>query len=148
MEMVSPAGPVYQAGTLSGNPLAMAGGIATLEILKEPGTYETLEELSAKLATGLAKAAAHHKIPLAINRVGSMVGFFFVKSEGAVVQNYADACASDTARFAKFFNSMLEHGVYLAPSQFETLFVSLAHTEEAIETTLAAADRAFAACAV
>lgn len=146
MEMVSPAGPVYQAGTLSGNPLAMAGGIATLEILKEPGTYETLEEHSHRLAAGLEKLAASHRVPIALNRVGSMLTVFFVQTDGQKVQNYADACASDTKRFAKFFNSLLEQGIYLPPSQYESLFISLAHTEAAIDQTLEAADRAFAAC--
>jgi glutamate-1-semialdehyde 2,1-aminomutase len=145
MEMVSPAGPVYQAGTLSGNPLAMSGGIATLEILKEPGTYETLEELGQRLATGLIESAAHHQVPVAVSRVGSMVGLFFVTMSGQTVQNYADACACDTKRFAAFFNNMLEQGIYLAPSQYEALFVGLAHTDETIDQTLAAADVAFAA---
>jgi glutamate-1-semialdehyde 2,1-aminomutase len=147
MEMVSPAGPVYQAGTLSGNPVAMAGGIATLEILKEPGTYETLEEISQKLATGLEKSAASYKVPIALHRVGSMLTVFFVRTPGQKVENYTDACACDTTRFAKFFNSMLEQGIYLPPSQYESLFISLAHTEETIDQTLEAADRAFAACA-
>jgi glutamate-1-semialdehyde 2,1-aminomutase len=147
MEMVSPDGPVYQAGTLSGNPLAMSGGIATLEILKEPGTYETLEELSKQLADGLIASAASHGVPVAVNRVGSMVGLFFVKTIGQKVQNFADACACDTTRFAAFFNTMLDHGVYLAPSQYEALFISLAHTEASINQTLEAAEIAFAAIA-
>jgi glutamate-1-semialdehyde 2,1-aminomutase len=147
MEMVSPAGPVYQAGTLSGNPLAMSGGIATLEILKEPGTYETLEELGQRLVDGLLASAARRKVPIAINRVGSMVGLFFVASDGLTVQNYADAIACDTSRFAAFFTCMLEQGVYLAPSQFEALFISLAHTDQTIDQTLEAADLAFTAMA-
>jgi glutamate-1-semialdehyde 2,1-aminomutase len=144
MEMVSPSGPVYQAGTLSGNPLAMSGGIATLEILKEPGTYETLEELGDRLENGLIKAAAKRKVPIAINRVGSMVGVFFVNIAGQQVQNYADACACDTKRFAAFFNQMLENGIYLPPSQFEAWFISLAHTDEIIDQSIDAADAAFA----
>src|SRR5205823_5933856 len=123
----SPVGPMYQAGTLSGNPLAMAAGIATLEIMKEPDAYETLETLGARLATGLQRAADEANIPVAINRVGSMIGMFFVKEKGQPVTDYAQATASDTQRFAKFFHAMLERGVYLAPSQYETLFLSLAH---------------------
>jgi glutamate-1-semialdehyde 2,1-aminomutase len=143
MELVSPVGPMYQAGTLSGNPLAMAAGIATFEILKEPGAYETLERSSAQLADELTKAAEKADVPIAVNRVGSMVGFFFVKEKGQPVTNYAEATASDTNRFAKFFHAMLANGVYLAPSQFETLFVSLAHDEEAIDQTIQAAAAAF-----
>jgi glutamate-1-semialdehyde 2,1-aminomutase len=143
MSQVSPAGSVYQAGTLSGNPLAMSAGIATLEILKEPGAYETLETRSRALANGLAKAAAEHNVPVAINRVGSMIGLFFVKQPGQRVANYADATACDTAAFASFFHAMLARGVYLAPSQYEALFVSLAHDDDAIERTLTAARSAF-----
>jgi glutamate-1-semialdehyde 2,1-aminomutase len=145
MEMISPSGPVYQAGTLSGNPLAMSGGIATLEILKEPGTYETLEELSDRLATGLVQSAAKRGVPIAVNRVGSMVGLFFVKQSGQTVASYADALACDTGRFASFFISMLEQGIYLPPSQYESWFISLAHTDEAIDQTLEAADLSFTA---
>lgn len=143
MEMISPSGPVYQAGTLSGNPLAMAAGIATLEILQEAGAYEALEASSAKLATGLAEVAAAAGVPVAITRVGSMVGLFFVKEEGQLVRSYSEAIACDTAAYARFFHSMLENGVYLAPSQFETLFVSLAHDDEAIELTIDAAAKGF-----
>jgi glutamate-1-semialdehyde 2,1-aminomutase len=142
MERVSPAGPVYQAGTLSGNPLAMAAGLATLEILEEPGAYSTLDESSAALAKGLGEAASAAGIPVAINQIGSMVGLFFSNKP---VQNYADAAASDTAMYAKFFHGMLDQGVHLPPSQFETFFVSLAHDEDAIEATVAAAARAFEA---
>jgi len=143
MELISPAGPVYQAGTLSGNPLAMAGGLATLEILAEPGSYETLEERSDRLARGIAAAAEDNNVPLAVNRVGSMIGLYFVKSKGQQVQNFPDALAADSTRFTKFFHGMLERGVYLAPSQYEALFVGLAHTDEAIDQTLEAADAAF-----
>jgi len=142
MRQVSPAGPVYQAGTLSGNPLAMACGTATLELLKEPEVYQKLEAQSAALAAGLEKAAADAGVPLAVNRVGSMLTPFFVKQAGAKVENFADATACDTAAYAKFFRAMLDSGVYLAPSQFEAMFVGLAHTPEAIEQTLAAARRA------
>jgi glutamate-1-semialdehyde 2,1-aminomutase len=147
MQLVSPEGPVYQAGTLSGNPLAMAGGIATLEILAEPGSYETLEERAALLAKGLADAADAAGVPLTINRVGSMLTPFFVKSPGAPVRNYAEATASDTAAYAVFFHAMLSRGVMLAPSQYEAMFVSLVHTQDAIEQTIAAAKKALEAVA-
>jgi glutamate-1-semialdehyde 2,1-aminomutase len=147
MEQVSPAGPVYQAGTLSGNPLATAAGIATLDILQEPGAYEQLEATSGKLIAGLADAAAAAKVPAAFNRVGSMLGLFFVRQAGSSVNNFADATNCDLDAFAVFFHAMLDRGVYLAPSQFEALFVSLAHDEAAIELTIKAAREAFAAVA-
>lgn len=147
MEMVSPAGPVYQAGTLSGNPLAMAGGIATLEILQEPGSYETLEERSDTLAKGLIAAAKAAKVHVAVNRVGSMIGLFFTKKRGQAVTNFEQATACDTQAFARFFQAMLDNGVYLAPSQFEAIFVGLAHTDDAIAQTIKAAEKAFDAVA-
>jgi glutamate-1-semialdehyde 2,1-aminomutase len=147
MELVSPVGPVYQAGTLSGNPLAMACGLATLDIMKEPGAYDTLEQRSGNLAEGLIDAAAEAGVPVAVNRVGSMIGLFFVTDAGKQVLNFADATASDTDRFAKFFHAMLDAGVYLAPSQYEALFVGLAHDDEAIERTIDAASKAFKAVA-
>ena len=147
MEFVSPTGGVYQAGTLSGNPLAMAGGLATLEILQEPGAYQALERRSAALAEGLIDAAGASGIPLALNRVGSMMTPFFVRSAGQSVTNYADATASDTKAYAIFFHAMLENGVYLAPSQYEAMFVGLAHTDPVIEQTIKAAEKAFAAVA-
>jgi len=143
MEMISPDGPVYQAGTLSGNPLAMSAGIATLEILREPGIYESLETASAQLAAGLATAVADAGVPVAINRVGSMICLFFTREPGQPVRNFAEATACDTSAYARFFHAMLDNGVYLAPSQFETLFVSLAHDDDAIAQTLAAAERSF-----
>jgi len=139
MEQISPAGPVYQAGTLSGNPLAMAAGLATLEILEEPGAYSQLETSSAKLAKGLGEAALTAGIPVAVNQVGSMVGMFFSK---VPVTNYAEATGSDTAAYGKFFHAMLENGVHLPPSQFETFFVSLAHGDEVIDETVRVAGRA------
>jgi glutamate-1-semialdehyde 2,1-aminomutase len=147
MELVSPVGPVYQAGTLSGNPLAMACGLATLDIMKEPGAYDTLEQRSGNLAEGLIDAAAEAGVPVAVNRVGSMIGLFFVTEAGKQVLNFADATASDTDRYAKFFHAMLDQGVYLAPSQYEALFVGLAHDDEAIERTIDAAGKAFKAVA-
>jgi glutamate-1-semialdehyde 2,1-aminomutase len=139
MEMISPAGPVYQAGTLSGNPLAMAAGLATLEILKESGAYKTLESRSAVLANGLRQAAESAGVNVTINRVGSMLTPFFVKKAGAKVENFTDASASDTAAYGRFFNAMLEAGVYLAPSQYEAMFVGLAHSDQHIEQTISAA---------
>jgi len=147
IEMVSPAGPVYQAGTLSGNPLAMAAGISTLEILKEPGAYETLEDRSASLAQGLQEAADAANVPVAVNRVGSMLTPFFTPAKGRTVDNYADATSSDTTAYARFFHAMLDQGVYLPPSQYEAWFVGLAHTEEVIQLTIHAATQAFATLA-
>jgi glutamate-1-semialdehyde 2,1-aminomutase len=142
MERVSPAGPVYQAGTLSGNPLAMAAGLATLEILEEPGAYESLEKCSARLAGGLKEAAAAASVPVAVNQIGSMVGMFFSNKP---VLNYTDATASDTGAFGRFFHAMLDQGVHLPPSQFEAFFVSQAHSEDVIDATIKAASRAFEA---
>jgi glutamate-1-semialdehyde 2,1-aminomutase len=147
MEQVSPAGKVYQAGTLSGNPLAMAGGIATLEVLQEGGVYEGLEWHSAMLANGLIDTAAKANVPITINRVGSMLTPFFTKTAGQPVRNYADATSCDVKAYATFFHAMLEHGIYMAPSQFEAMFTSVAHTDELIEETIRAAETAFAAVA-
>ena len=143
MELVSPSGPVYQAGTLSGNPLAMAAGIATLEILKEDDAYAQLERQSAALASGLRAVADDAGVPVAINRVGSMIGLYFTAARDQPVTNYQQATTCDTARFAKFFHAMLTRGIYLAPSQFEALFVSLAHDDEAIKSTVTAAADSF-----
>jgi glutamate-1-semialdehyde 2,1-aminomutase len=140
MEMVAPAGPVYQAGTLSGNPLAMAAGIAQLEALRAPGIYERLDHLAADLAAGLAAAAAAAGVPIFQTRVGSMFCAFFTAGP---VTDEASALRSDRARYAVYFREMLRHGVYLAPSQFETGFVSLAHTDEVIAKTVEAARHAF-----
>jgi glutamate-1-semialdehyde 2,1-aminomutase len=140
MEMIAPLGPVYQAGTLSGNPLAMAAGIATLRLLGEPGVYERLETLAARLADGLVAAARDAGVPYTTNRVGSMLTGFFC---GGPVLDYATAKLADTQRYARFFQSMLEGGVYLAPSQFEAGFVSLAHTEADIDATIETAAAAF-----
>jgi glutamate-1-semialdehyde 2,1-aminomutase len=147
MELVSPSGSVYQAGTLSGNPLAMAGGLATLEILKEPRCYETLEKRASALAAGLASAAAASRVPLAVNRVGSMLTPFFLRQAGRPVTNFAEATASDTESYAVFFHAMLKNGVYLAPSQYEAMFLGLAHTDAVVDQTIRAAERAFEAVA-
>ncbi len=142
MRKISPSGPVYQAGTLSGNPLAMSAGISTLEILKEPGAYETLEKRSAELTEGLKAAAKDAGIPLVINRVGSMLTPFFVHYDGDKVTNFAEATKCSTEKYAAFFNAMLDEGVMLAPSQYEAMFVGLAHKEEHILQTIAAAKKA------
>jgi glutamate-1-semialdehyde 2,1-aminomutase len=142
MATVAPEGPVYQAGTLSGNPLAMAAGAALLDLLAKPGTYESLEVTSARLEEGLRRAAADAGATVTVNRVGSMITVFFCPGP---VTDYATAKASDTRRFARFFHAMLERGVYLPPAQFEAAFVSLAHGEEEIGATVAAAGEAFRA---
>ena len=147
MRLISPSGSVYQAGTMSGNPLAMAAGLATLEILQEPAAYETLEKCSSALESGLRAAAHKSGVPLALNRVGSMLTPFFTKTPGDVVENYPQAIASDTAAYATFFNTMLDHGIYLPPSQFEAWFLGLAHTPDDISHTLEAAEAAFSAVA-
>jgi glutamate-1-semialdehyde 2,1-aminomutase len=136
LSLVSPAGPVYQAGTLSGNPLAMAAGAAQLELLRAPGTYERLEALSAVLAAGIASAARAAGVAVAQTRVGSMFGVFFADRP---VIDEASAKLANVAAFATYFHAMLDAGVYLAPSQFEAGFVSLAHSEDDIARTLDAA---------
>ena len=133
--------PIYQAGTLSGNPLAMAAGIATLEALQAPGTYQALEATSARLAEGLAAAAARAGLATQINRVGSMLTGFFTATP---VTDYATAKTADAARYGTFFRAMLERGVSLAPSQFEAAFLSLAHTTDDVDVTIAAAREALA----
>ena len=140
MQMIAPAGPVYQAGTLSGNPLAVTAGIETLKALKASGVYKKLDAKSAALADGLGKAAKQAGVPLAQTRVGSMLCGFF--TSGPVV-DYASAKRSDTQRYAKFFRGMLEQGVYFAPSQFEAAFLSTAHSDADIRKTVAAAHAVF-----
>ena len=139
MEVVAPLGAMYQAGTLSGNPLAVTAGIATLKALTTPGTYEGLESASTRLADGLEAAARRTETPLTINRVGSILTAFF--NEGPV-HSWDAVAASDRERYAAFFHLMLERGVYLAPSPFEAAFVSTAHTTEDIDLTLEAAEYA------
>jgi glutamate-1-semialdehyde 2,1-aminomutase len=136
MAMVAPAGPMYQAGTLSGNPLAMTAGIKTLELLQRPGSYEQLDRITQKLATGMLQVAKETGHAACGGHISGMFGFFF--TEGPV-HNYEDAKKCDLAKFGRFHRGMLEHGVYLAPSQFEAGFMSLAHTDEDIDRTLAAA---------
>lgn len=141
MDHIAPVGPVYQAGTLSGNPLAMAAGIATLEEIKKPGFYETLDARTEKLVTGLREAAKNAGIDFTSNHVGSMAGMFFTKLD---VTNFDQAKTSDLVRFSKFYNGMRNRGIYLAPSQFEALFVSFAHSDQDIDDTLAAASEVMA----
>lgn len=141
MSFVSPSGPVYQAGTLSGNPLAMAAGIAQLTLLTEPGVYEQLEQRAALLAEGIRSAASAANVTIYQTRVGSMFCVFFAD---VPVTDEATAKRSDTGAYAVYFQAMLEAGVYLAPSQFEAAFLSLAHTEAHITRTIQAASSAFA----
>jgi glutamate-1-semialdehyde 2,1-aminomutase len=140
MEMIAPAGPVYQAGTLSGNPLAMSAGIATLKALEMPGLWEQMTSAAEKLSNGIDEVARKNDFPLQSNRVGTMFSAFFTDS---TVQDWPSAKASDTNRFGRYFHGMLEHGVYLAPSQFEAGFISAAHKNGVVETTLEAAEAVF-----
>ncbi len=140
MQMIAPAGPVYQAGTLSGNPLAVTAGIETLKKLKQPALYKKLDKLTARLAEGLGEAANRAGVALTQTRVGSMLGSFFT---GGPVVDYASAKESDTQAYAKFFHRMLEKGVYFAPSQFEAAFLSTAHSASDIEKTIERARAAF-----
>jgi glutamate-1-semialdehyde 2,1-aminomutase len=144
MAKVAPEGPVYQAGTLSGNPLAMAAGRATLDALAAPGVYERLEALGARLEAGLVRAAERAGTAVTVNRVGSLLTAFFCAGP---VTDYESAKRSDLARFGRFFHAMLERGVYLPPAQFEALFLSLAHTEADVDRTVEAAGEALAASA-
>lgn len=141
MDQVSPAGPIYQAGTLSGNPLAMAAGLATLRLLQAPMLYGNLERASARLANGLELAAREAGVPCVVQRIGSMLTLFF---HDGPVHNYDDAKQCDVARFARFFWEMLARGVYLPCSQFEAAFVSSAHSDADIDQTIQAAREAFA----
>jgi glutamate-1-semialdehyde 2,1-aminomutase len=136
MDLIAPLGPVYQAGTLSGNPLAMRAGLASLAKLTAPGFYEGLARKAQRLAAGLREALHESRVPGQVNAAGSLLTLFFAAD---AVTNYADAKKSDTARFAAFFQEMLSRGVFLPPSQFDALFVSAAHTDEDIDSTLSAA---------
>lgn len=140
MQMVAPAGPMYQAGTLSGNPLAMTAGIQTLKRIKEPGTYQYLDKITGELVQGIVEAGKKAGHAICGGHIGGMFGFFF--TEGPV-HNFTDAKKSDADKFVRFFWGMLEEGVYLAPSQFEAGFTSLAHTSDDIKKTIAAAEKVF-----
>jgi glutamate-1-semialdehyde 2,1-aminomutase len=140
MNVVAPVGPVYQAGTLSGNPLAVTAGLTTLRLLKDPGVYERLERATARLVEGMTEAAREAGVPTTNNRAGSMFTTFFTSEP---VFDWTTANRSDRAAFARFFHAMLDEGVYLAPSQFEAAFVSARHNDEIIERTVEAARKAF-----
>ena len=142
MEAIAPTGPVYQAGTLSGNPLAMAAGLAMLEAVSEPGFFDTLGKKTAKLVNGLKAVADQANIPFTFNQVGGMFGFFFTDAPN--VSTYEQVMACDQERFKKFYHGMLNEGVYLAPSAFEAGFVSMAHTDTEINATIEAAKKVFA----
>ncbi len=139
MEKIAPLGPVYQAGTLSGNPIAMRAGLKTLELISAPGFFESLTQKTASLCAGLEKAAAEAGVALTTNQVGGMFGIFFTDKK---VASYADALAGDAEAFKRFFHAMLAEGVYLAPSAFEAGFVSAAHSEADLTATISAANRA------
>ena len=143
MEAIAPTGPVYQAGTLSGNPIAMAAGLACLTELSKAGNEEKLAEKTKTLAEGLKALAAKHNVPFVVQYVGGMFGLFF--TEQPEVTSFQEVMKCDAAKFNRFFHLMLEQGIYLAPSAFEAGFMSLAHSDEDIEATLQAADKAFSA---
>ncbi|GGK41646.1 glutamate-1-semialdehyde 2,1-aminomutase [Aliivibrio fischeri] len=142
MQYIAPTGPVYQAGTLSGNPVAMAAGFACLKVLTEEGNEKRLADTTKHLANGFKELANKHGIPMVVNQVGGMFGFFFTDQE--TVTSYADVAKCDIERFKRFFHLMLKKGVYLAPSAFEASFTSLAHGPKEIEATLEAANQCFA----
>jgi len=142
MEKVAPAGPVYQAGTLSGNPLAMSAGLATLELIRNQQAWEEMERRAQQLERGIAAAAARAGVPIRQRRVGTMFTTFFSEAE---VRDWASVKVADKERFAKFFRAMLQHGVYLAPSQFEAGFLSIVHDESIIAATVEAAEKAMKA---
>ncbi|AKP46160.1 MULTISPECIES: glutamate-1-semialdehyde 2,1-aminomutase [Bacillus] len=140
MEKVAPLGPAYQAGTMAGNPASILAGIACLEVLKQDGVYEYLDRLGAMLEEGILKAAQTYQIPITINRLKGALTVYFTDEK---VENYTQAQASDGERFARFFKLMLHQGINLAPSKYEAWFITLAHTEEDIRTTIQAVERAF-----
>ncbi|MEM8549053.1 MAG: glutamate-1-semialdehyde 2,1-aminomutase, partial [Pseudomonadota bacterium] len=145
MNHIAPVGPVYQAGTLSGNPVAMAAGLATLERVDTPGFHAALQDQCEKLLHGLKSVADKHKVPMATAVRGGMFGFVFTEQDP--VTSFADISAADVDYFKRFFHAMLERGVYLAPSAYEAGFISAAHTDVEIDATIAAADDAMAALA-
>jgi glutamate-1-semialdehyde 2,1-aminomutase len=140
MELVAPSGAVYQAGTLSGNPLAMSAGIATLKVLQKEGIWEQMDASANRIVSGIEKVAMQARINVEITRVGTLFSVFFTDQH---VTDWNSASSCDTNLFSKYFLAMLENGVYLPPSQFEANFVSLAHSNEIIEKTLRAAERSF-----
>lgn len=142
MQHIAPLGPVYQAGTLSGNPIAMAAGLAALTEISQPGVYEALTAKTSQLLQGLSAAAAKHGVPFCVNQVGGMFGLFFTNQPQ--VSSYAEATQCNIAAFKQFFHLMLQQGIYLAPSAYEAGFLSLAHSDADLKATIAAADQAFA----
>ncbi|HUX47330.1 MAG TPA: glutamate-1-semialdehyde 2,1-aminomutase [Desulfosporosinus sp.] len=140
MEQIAPSGPIYQAGTLSGNPLAMNAGLITLKLLQQPGTYEALANKTTRLAEGLKQLASEAGLPIWVNAIGAMFSAFFTD---VPVKDFASACTSDVERFAKYYRGMLERGIYLAPSQYEAVFISTAHTELDIDRALEQARTVF-----
>lgn len=140
MEQIAPSGPIYQAGTLSGNPLAMNAGLTTLKLLQQPGTYEALANKTTRLAEGLKQLASEAGLPIWVNAIGAMFSAFFTD---VPVKDFASACTSDVERFAKYYRGMLERGIYLAPSQYEAVFISTAHTELDIDRALEQARTVF-----
>jgi glutamate-1-semialdehyde 2,1-aminomutase len=140
MEMIAPLGPVYQAGTLSGNPVAMAAGLTTLQLIQAPGFYETLTQRTRQLTDGLTAAAARHGVAFSAQAVGGMFGLYF---RATCPQTYAEVMECDKAAFNRFFHAMLDAGHYFAPSAFEAGFVSAAHSEADIAATIAAAETWF-----
>ncbi|HEB55703.1 MAG TPA: glutamate-1-semialdehyde-2,1-aminomutase [Gammaproteobacteria bacterium] len=141
MQQIAPLGPIYQAGTLSGNPVAMAAGLKNLELISKPGFFDALTEKTRQLADGLRERARHCDIPLATNQVGAMFGFFF--TEESQISLFDQVCACDAERFKTFYHGMLEQGIYMAPSSYETGFVSSAHSDEDLARTLQAAETVF-----
>ncbi|GAB4437474.1 MAG: glutamate-1-semialdehyde 2,1-aminomutase [Anaerolineae bacterium] len=144
MQQVAPAGPMYQAGTLSGNPLAMAAGLATIRTLRAPGVFDAIARRTAQLVGGIEAAAEAAGLPVQVGHVGTMFGFYFLQERGAAITDYASAKAhADTRRYASFFHAMLARGFYFAPSQFEAGFLSSAHSDDDIAATLAATQSVF-----
>ena len=144
MDMVAPLGPVYQAGTLSGNPLAVRAGLAMLSALRKPGVYEQLAATTTRLATGIERVAAGAGVRVAVTHVCGMLGLYFTDLPAAAIHSYKEVATADVARFQRFFHALLDRGVYLAPSAFESAFVSLTHTDAVVDATLTAMGEAFA----
>ena len=140
MEQISPSGPIYQAGTLSGNPLAMNAGLATLKVLQQSGVHEALQQKTARLSAGLKQLAQEAGLPIWVNSIGAMFSAFFTE---VPVKNYSNASTSDVVRFGRFFRGMLEKGIYLSPSQYEAVFLSTVHTDADIDETLEKARSVF-----
>ena len=144
MDLLAPLGPVYQAGTLSGNPLAVRAGLAMLDALREPGVYARLEATTNRLAIGIERAAAAAGLPVAVTRVCGMLGLYFTNLAADEIRSYTQVSMSSVTRFRRFFHELLARGVYLAPSAFEATFVSLSHSDAVIDTTIAAMAEVFA----